>query len=296
MKNAVRVDGRGLDLNDSMGNIGPFSEDASDVLTTARGGGAARGRAQHWRRLRGPDGRRPGARRGDRRLRTGRSARSRPATKPSPTPSGPPDLRGVPPPLDRLNPSPPTTAALPRPEARGPRPQPDAARPAPPRPERAPPLPERGPADQGLETGLPALRDTLAELQPVTRRWTPSSPTSTRSSATWTSAPQRRRLHRQPFLRDVRDAAAHPRPDLAAAHLAPARDHQPRDALDPPAAPADQPRQRLHPAVRHRQTRSRRRTRLFPSHDCDNTTASGGRGSGRVAWPPRPPPQRSTFH
>ena len=37
MKNsAIGVNGRGLDLNDSMGNIGPFSEDASDVLTTLR--------------------------------------------------------------------------------------------------------------------------------------------------------------------------------------------------------------------------------------------------------------------
>jgi ABC-type transporter Mla subunit MlaD len=37
MKNsAVGVDGRGLDLNDSLGNIGPFSEDASDVLGTLR--------------------------------------------------------------------------------------------------------------------------------------------------------------------------------------------------------------------------------------------------------------------
>ena len=70
MKNAASGWTAGLDLNDSMGNIGPFSEDASDVLTTtaAPGGGAARGRAQHWRRLRGPDGGDQGARRGDRRL------------------------------------------------------------------------------------------------------------------------------------------------------------------------------------------------------------------------------------
>jgi virulence factor Mce-like protein len=33
---AIAVDGRGLDLNDSFGNIGPFSEDASDVLATLR--------------------------------------------------------------------------------------------------------------------------------------------------------------------------------------------------------------------------------------------------------------------
>jgi len=37
MKNAgIAVDGRGLDLNDAFGNIGPFSEDASDVLGTLR--------------------------------------------------------------------------------------------------------------------------------------------------------------------------------------------------------------------------------------------------------------------
>jgi virulence factor Mce-like protein len=37
MKNAgIAVDGRGLDLNDAFGNIGPFSEDASDVLATLR--------------------------------------------------------------------------------------------------------------------------------------------------------------------------------------------------------------------------------------------------------------------
>ena len=33
MKNAaIAIDGRGLDLNDAFGNLGPFSEDASDVL------------------------------------------------------------------------------------------------------------------------------------------------------------------------------------------------------------------------------------------------------------------------
>lgn len=37
MKNAgVAVEGRGLDLNDAFGNIGPFSRDASDVLGTLR--------------------------------------------------------------------------------------------------------------------------------------------------------------------------------------------------------------------------------------------------------------------
>ena len=37
MKNAgIAIDGRGLDLNDAFGNIGPFSEDASDVLGTLR--------------------------------------------------------------------------------------------------------------------------------------------------------------------------------------------------------------------------------------------------------------------
>ncbi len=37
MKNsAIAVDGRGLDLNDAFGNIGPFSQDASDVLGTLR--------------------------------------------------------------------------------------------------------------------------------------------------------------------------------------------------------------------------------------------------------------------
>jgi ABC-type transporter Mla subunit MlaD len=37
MKNAgIAVDGRGLDLNDAFGNVGPFSEDASDVLATLR--------------------------------------------------------------------------------------------------------------------------------------------------------------------------------------------------------------------------------------------------------------------
>jgi phospholipid/cholesterol/gamma-HCH transport system substrate-binding protein len=37
MRNAgIAVDGRGLDLNDAFGNVGPFSEDASDVLATLR--------------------------------------------------------------------------------------------------------------------------------------------------------------------------------------------------------------------------------------------------------------------
>jgi phospholipid/cholesterol/gamma-HCH transport system substrate-binding protein len=37
MKNSgVAVDGRGLDLNSAFGNIGPFTEDASDVLATLR--------------------------------------------------------------------------------------------------------------------------------------------------------------------------------------------------------------------------------------------------------------------
>jgi phospholipid/cholesterol/gamma-HCH transport system substrate-binding protein len=33
---AIAVDGRGLDLNDAFGNLGPFSEDTSDVLGTLR--------------------------------------------------------------------------------------------------------------------------------------------------------------------------------------------------------------------------------------------------------------------
>jgi virulence factor Mce-like protein len=37
MKNAgIAIDGRGLDLNDAFGNIGPFSQDANDVLATLR--------------------------------------------------------------------------------------------------------------------------------------------------------------------------------------------------------------------------------------------------------------------
>ena len=37
MKNAgIAIDGRGLDLNDAFGNLGPFSEDATDVLGTLR--------------------------------------------------------------------------------------------------------------------------------------------------------------------------------------------------------------------------------------------------------------------
>lgn len=37
MKNSgIGVNGRGLDLNDAFGNLGPFSEDASDVLATLR--------------------------------------------------------------------------------------------------------------------------------------------------------------------------------------------------------------------------------------------------------------------
>ena len=37
MKNSgIGIDGRGLDLNDAFGNIGPFSEDATDVLETLR--------------------------------------------------------------------------------------------------------------------------------------------------------------------------------------------------------------------------------------------------------------------
>ena len=37
MKNAgIAIDGRGLDLNDAFGNVGPFSDDASDVLATLR--------------------------------------------------------------------------------------------------------------------------------------------------------------------------------------------------------------------------------------------------------------------
>jgi phospholipid/cholesterol/gamma-HCH transport system substrate-binding protein len=37
MKNTgIAVDGRGLDLNDAFGNIGPFAQDASDVLATLR--------------------------------------------------------------------------------------------------------------------------------------------------------------------------------------------------------------------------------------------------------------------
>jgi ABC-type transporter Mla subunit MlaD len=37
MKNTgIAVDGRGLDLNDAFGNVGPFAQDASDVLATLR--------------------------------------------------------------------------------------------------------------------------------------------------------------------------------------------------------------------------------------------------------------------
>ena len=75
---ATAIDGRGIDLNDSFGNLGPFLTDASEIIDLlgrqkrcAEGAGA-----RHRRDVRGPDRARPGARRGDHRLATTPSRRS----------------------------------------------------------------------------------------------------------------------------------------------------------------------------------------------------------------------------
>ncbi len=67
---AVAVQGRGLDLNDSFGNLGPFISDSSAVLDHPEPpeGGAAGAGQRYRRRLRGADRARPGPRRRDHEL------------------------------------------------------------------------------------------------------------------------------------------------------------------------------------------------------------------------------------
>ena len=68
---AVAIDGRGLDLNDAFGNLGPFVTDASDIVDVLgrQKDGAEGPRPRHGHGLRGRSAARPGARRRDHRLR-----------------------------------------------------------------------------------------------------------------------------------------------------------------------------------------------------------------------------------
>ena len=138
-----------------------------------------------------------------------------------------------------------------------------------------------GPLIKASETGLPALRDTLAELQPVTRRWTPSSPTSTRSSATWTSAP--------PASPTSSPTLPPRRPGLPPipGQTSPRHISRQLGIISPETLSIHQQRLPTNRGNGYIQPFgignpfSASQNELFPSHDCDNTTASGGSGSGR---------------
>ena len=258
---AIAVAGRGLDLNDSFGNLGPFTTDATAILRDPQRAEplAAGPGPRHRHGLRGALGPRPGARRRDRQLehdlRGARLAR-RGAGRDDPDL---PDLqRGVAPdaqPARRVRRR--HRAAGRQPEAGRRRPDADLRRRcSASRPTCGACSSTSARCSTSRATGLPALRRTLGELRPCWRRSTRSSPTSTRSSATSTTTSN-----------NVSDYLINPPPGLAGT-LAP-QPGQPsprhtlrqisylshREPLDPPGAPRDQPRQRLPGTARHQQPR-----------------------------------------
>ena len=154
---ALAINGRGLDLNDAFGNLGPvrLGRERRARHAAQPGAVAAHARPRHGRRLRRPHRARPGARRRDRRrqpdLRRARLAEPGALRHLQDLP----DLREREPPHAR-----PAedvrrgrAAGVPRPAAGGPRPEPDAARRAQARPEGPEALPEPRSADQGVGDG-----------------------------------------------------------------------------------------------------------------------------------------------
>ena len=255
---AIAVDGRGLDLNDSFGNLGPFATDASDVLRTLRqpGAGAARGRAltgdvfealtEHDQALAGAI---VGSNRTFARPRVARATpsprRSR-SSRPSRTRS-----RLT---LDRLEDlRRRRRAAVRRPDAGRPRPRRPCATSRSLAPNARRLFRNLGPLIKASATGLPALRSFLARAAPVMDGLDPFL-ANFNPLLRYAGLPGAGR-HRLPLQPVVTTADFLPVPPGRASRATLAADHDlhPGDALDPPAAPQDQPRQRLPAAVRDRQ-------------------------------------------
>ena len=188
MKNSgIAVDGRGLDLNDAFGNVGPFSEDASDVLATLRRQeealrGVVRNTGTVFEALTARDQELASAIVGTNRTFRALASRDEELAETFqifPTFNSEARLTAREAGGLRRGRGP----ALPRPEAGRPRHQPDPAGPAPPRPERPAPLQEPRSADQGigdrsarprrfldaLRPAMVALDPFLANLNPIVR-------------------------------------------------------------------------------------------------------------------------------
>ena len=303
MKNAaIGVDGRGLDLNDSMGNIGPFSEDASDVLTTLRRQeealrGVVRNTGAVFEALTAGDQELAGTIVGSNR--TFRALASRDealADTFQVLPTFEEESRLT---LDRLQ----SFAADAGPLFRDLKPVARDLSPTLRDLRRLAPNARRlfqnvGPLIKASETGLPALRDTLAELQPVTKAMDPFL------------------ANFNPILRyvdfgapNVADFIANPSSATSGTlppipgQTSPRHISRQLGIISPETLSIHQQRLPTNRGNGYIQPfgignpLSASQNELFPSHDCDNTTASGGRGSGQVTLSPAstPPQQEGTF-
>ena len=236
---ALAVNGRGLDLNDAFGNLGPFASDASDVLGTLRSQEQSLRTLVHdtgdvFAALTEHDQALAGAIVGANRTFGALASQSRALSdtfKIFPTFENESRLT-----LDRLKgvrrgrP-----AGVPRPAAGRPRPEPDPSRCPQARAERAQAVQEPRSADQGVGDRAALAESFVRELRPVMDGLDPflANFNPLRALARLPGA-RRHRLPLQPVIVDGRLPAVPGGPERAASPLAPDDDLHRRVALDLP--------------------------------------------------------------
>jgi ABC-type transporter Mla subunit MlaD len=299
---AIAVDGRGLDLNDSFGNIGPFSEDASDVLATLREQeealrGVVRNTGSVFEALTARDQELAGAIVGSNRTFGALASRDEALAETFQIlPTFEMESRLT---LDRLQ----SFAANAGPLMRDLRPVARDVSPTLRDLRRLAPNARRlfvnlNPLIKASITGLPALRNVVDELQPVTRALDPTL------------------ANFNPILRYVDYGAPNVADFLSNPAAATAGTLPPVPGQTSPRHMSRQmgiisPETLSIHAQRLQTNRgngyiqpfgignpfSASQRELFASHDCDNTQATGGLGAGQVtANPPSTPPwQEGTF-
>jgi ABC-type transporter Mla subunit MlaD len=292
---AIGVDGRGLDLNDSLGNIGPFSEDASDVLTTLREQeealrGVVRNTGAVFEALTAGDQELAGTIVGSNR--TFRALASRDealADTFQVLPTFEEESRLT---IDRLQGFAAKAGPLMRdlkPVARDISPTLRDLRRLAPNARRL--FENLNPLIKASQTGLPALRDTLAELQPVTKAMDPFL------------------ANFNPILRyvdygapNVADFLANPSSATSGTlppvpgQTGPRHLSRQLGIISPETLSVHQERLPTNRGNGYIQpfgignSFSANQEELFPNHDCDNTGATGGLGSGQVTRDPASTP------
>ena len=279
---ALAINGRGVDLNDSFGNLGPFVTDASeivDVLGRQKEAlkGLVRDTGTVFDALSASDQALAGAIQGSDNTFDALASEEQALAGRVPDPADVPARDAGDPRAPRQLPGE-HQAADPRPDPGRARPQPDAARRSASSRRTCATCSSTSTSSQVASIdGFPALRDVLDGLRPVLDQLDPFlanlNPVlrylefQKGTVADFLDGTERRALGPVPGRRG--------RPG-AAPRAAPARLHRPGDALDLAQPPADQPRQRLPARPDALVSYSAAQNGIFPNFDCKNTDYSPG--------------------